>query len=310
MLYHYLHTYKKYPEHSVKFHSFPEFGTFTSASQVQIDVFYDELTNVINTFGLLEPYKALLFSNSYLSEMPQFMCARNMLWERSMQGYNPHNIGMFGCRLNSISDLTEYIKSTSVYCTIREGRYINFTPIPVNEYMKLEKINGEYFDGGTYHSIEVKPMIEDLEYLRTFKFEDLTYRGTIEFRSSCCQPISDSMCVAAFHIGLMERVPKLKKLLDNDHIIYHHGYNADELQKMFSMCEIPDFINKPELSDQLKHILDIAADGLRERNSGEEIFLSPLYERAKDLSNPARVMVEGIEKGLSLEYFIDKYAQI
>ncbi len=34
------------------FHEFPEFGTFTSASQVQLDVQKDSLIDTINTFGL------------------------------------------------------------------------------------------------------------------------------------------------------------------------------------------------------------------------------------------------------------------
>ena len=41
-----------------------------------------------------------------------------MLWERSMQGFNPHNVGMFLQKLGSIDELLEYIKSQSIYCTI------------------------------------------------------------------------------------------------------------------------------------------------------------------------------------------------
>jgi len=81
---------RQYPQHknevAMRFHERPDFGTFTSASQVQLDVRYEELTDVINVFGLLEPYKALLFANSYLSDYPEFLCVRNMLWEHSMQG--------------------------------------------------------------------------------------------------------------------------------------------------------------------------------------------------------------------------------
>ena len=47
-----------------KFHSFPEFGAFSCASQVQLDVSEDKLIRVINAFEKLEPIKALLFSNS------------------------------------------------------------------------------------------------------------------------------------------------------------------------------------------------------------------------------------------------------
>ena len=311
MLYHYLHSYRKYEngtEHI--FHDRPDFGTFTSASQVQLDVDYDELIDTLNTFGALEPYKALIFANSYLPEFHDLLCARNMLWERSMQGYNPHNVGMFSQRLAGVDELLEYIKSQSVYCTMRDGRYIDFKPVAVRDYFALEKVSGEYFDGVDYRGIDFAPESGDLEYLRTFKFEDLTFRGTIEYRSSCTQPINDVMTVSAFHTGLVSRLYELKEIIDNDKVIYSHGYDASELQNMLSHREIPQFIDKKALSDKLVEILDIASDGLKARGKNEESLLLPLYERAQRLSSPAKVMVEGIENGKPLRSFIEEYSLI
>ncbi|MCH5210721.1 MAG: glutamylcysteine synthetase [Oscillospiraceae bacterium] len=308
MLYHHLHSYPKYEGNGFAFHHFPSFGTFTSASQVQIDIFHEDLIPVINTFGRLEPFKSLLFSNSLLPEEADLLCARNMLWERSMQGYNPHNIGMFEYELKDCDDLVEYIKSTSIYCTMRDGKYINFTPVPINEYLKLDSVQGEYFDGTGYKDIEFEPCLEDIDHLRTFKFVDLTYRGTIEFRSMCTQPIADSMSIAAFHIGLLERVSELQGLLNSDNVIYAHGYSASELQRMFARKELPDFVDKEKLTKTLLRILELSESGLKQRNMNEEIFLEPLYERARTLSNPAKNMLEGIENGASLEYYIKEYS--
>ena len=311
MLYHYLHSYHKY-ENSInmRFHDRPDFGTFTSASQVQLDVEHDSLIDTLNIFGMLEPYKALLFANSYLPEYPDYLCARNMLWERSMQGYNPHNIGMFSQRLNNIDELLEYIKSQSVYCTMREGRYIDFRPTAVRDYFGLDKVCGEYFDGQAYRSVEFTPEDGDLSYLRTFKFEDLTFRGTIEYRSSCCQPIRDVMTVAAFHTGLTGKIYELRELIENDTLIYSHGYTAAELQDMLSKREIPPFIDKGALSAQLCRILELAGSGLKERGKNEEHFLDPLFERAERLTNPAREMVRGIENGVDIREFIESYSQL
>ena len=310
MLYHHLQSYKKYTGGEIPFHTYPEFGTFTSASQVQIDIFYDDLIPVINAFNKLEPFKSVLFANSYFPEEPVFMCARNMLWERSMQGYNPHNIGMFEYELKDTDDLVEYIKTTSIYCTMRNGRYVNFTPVPINDYLKLDSVHGEYFDGEKYVETDITPDIKDLDHLRTFKFEDLTFRGTIEFRSSCTQPISESMCIAAFHIGLLERVSELGGLLLNDTTIYSHGYSAAELQRIMSKKTLPDFIDKEKLKEMLIRILELAESGLRQRGMNEEIFLLPLYERAKNLSNPSAVMVHGLENGENIEDYIQKYAKL
>lgn len=311
MLYHYLHSYKRHKgEYEKFFHNHPDFGTFTSASQVQIDVRYDDILTTIDTFGRVEPYKALLFSNSYMKEYPKLMCSRNMLWGHSMQGYNPHNVGMFEEMPKTIDQLLEYISSTSIYCTMRNGRYIDFTPIPINEYFSRSSVTGEYYDGECYREITFRPEPQDIEYLRTFKFEDLTYRGTIEYRSTCCQPISDSMTIAAFHLGLSEEISGLKEILDYDKAIYNHGYTASELQKLFSKRDIPSFINRNLLRQQLFNILDLASSGLSKREKDEEKLLEPLYERAEKLTNPAKELVSGLENGKTLEEYIYKYGAL
>lgn len=311
MLYHYLHSYKeRASEFGISFHDRPDFGTFTSASQVQLDVSYDRLIDVINVTGLLEPYKAMLFANSYLPDHPKYLCVRNMLWEHSMQGYNPHNVGMFSLPMHSANELVEYIGTQSIYCTMRDGKYIDFKPVRVCDYFDRDEVHGQYFDGETYRDIAFTPEDGDIDYLRTFKFEDLTFRGTIEYRSSCCQPISDVMTVAAFHTGINERISELKELLENDRVIYSHGYSPTELVEMFSKRKYPDFAEKSELSKQLVRILTLAEDGLKYRGYGEEILLSPLFERAERLTNPAREMIEGLESGVPMRDFIERYSQL
>ncbi|MBQ8922094.1 MAG: glutamylcysteine synthetase [Oscillospiraceae bacterium] len=311
MLYHYLHSYSEYgAEPGRRFHERPDFGTFTSASQVQLDAEYDTLIDTINVFGLLEPYKALLFANSYLPDYPDYLCSRNMLWEHSMQGYNPHNIGMFAQPLRSVDELLEYIKSQSVYCTMRDGKYVNFKPVAVRDYFTRSEISGEYFDGKTYRSIRFAPERGDLQYLRTFKFEDLTYRGTIEYRSSCCQPIRDVMTVAAFHTGLSTQLPALRELLEHDTVIYGHGYSADELQHMLSLRELPGFLDRSAVSAQLCRILDLAAAGLDAQGRHESEFLAPLYDRARNLTNPAKDMLQRLESGVPMKQIIADYAEV
>ena len=311
MLYHYLHSYPQHKnEVAMRFHERPDFGTFTSASQVQLDVRYDELTDVINVFGLLEPYKALLFANSYLPDYPDFLCVRNMLWEHSMQGYNPHNVGMFGKKVSGIDELIDYIGTQSIYCTMRDGRYIDFTPLTLDEFFSRDSVEGEYFDGEKYQKITFVPEISDLEYLRTFKFEDLTFRGTIEYRSSCCQPLSEALTVAAFHTGLKEKLYELKEILEKDDVIYSHGFNALELQKLLSKQKLPEYIDTKAVERQLTKILDLAADGLKKRGFGEEVLLSPLYERVHEHTNPAKEMLDGIKNGVPLKSFIEQYAAV
>ena len=193
---------------------------------------------------------------------------------------------------------------------MRDGKYVDFTPVTIDEYFSKSGIEGEYFDGERYRRISFSPESSDIEYLRTFKFEDLTFRGTIEYRSSCCQPLSEALTVAAFHTGLKEKLPELKELLENDKVIYSHGFSALELQKLLSKRRLPDFLDAGAVEQQLINILDLAALGLKKRSLGEEVLLTPLYERAEKHTNPAKTMLDGISKGIPITNYIEQYAVI
>ena len=310
MLFHHLSSFSKYACLPMYFHRYPQFGMFSSASQVQLDVAKDRLPQVINTFNQLEPIKALLFSNSVLlGENTDLLCCRDMLWENSTHGINPHNVGMYDCEINTVDDLLNYISTTAVYCVERNGKYLNFTPIHLLEYFNTETLTGEYLDNGKICSMEFHPQPEDIVYLRTFKSEDLTFRGTVEFRSACCQPISDVMTVAAFHTGLLDKTDELTALMKNDRSLYNNGYNALELRRQL-VCRVkPAYIDTDGLYALAGQVLDLCKQGLIERGYGEEIYLSPLYERIAKRTNPALTMLTQLENGTHIDKIIKDYGR-
>lgn len=313
MLYHHLHSYPKYLRVPMHFHHYPEFGTFASASQVQLDVSKEELLKTIRAFTRVEPIKALIFSNSILiGEMEDIICARDMFWENSTHGINPHNVGMYEYDFYSESELLDYIASTSIYCVERGDKYINFEPVQILEYFNKDEVRGEYYDkaDGCYKEITVKPEKNDIIYLRTFKFEDLTFRGTIEFRSCCAQPVRDTMTVGAFHLGLQQKLDELDSLLENDNILYHHGYTPNELRHLFVRESYPAYLDKNDLVDLTYKVLELADSGLRARGFGEEVFLKPLYARVAQKTNPSVNMLKKIHEGISLEEIIEDYSTL
>ncbi len=310
MLYHHLHSYSKY-NIPMYFHSYPEFGTFSRAAQGQLYVDYDDLIQTINAFTKLEPLKAILFSNSVLPELDQdLLCCRDVLWESSTHGINPHNVGMYDCEFYDIDQLQRYIESESIYCVERDGRYINFSPINVIEYFLKDRMIGEYYEDGKYKKIEFSPKSDDIKYMRTFKFEDLTFRGTIEFRSVCAQPVSDTMSVAAFHIGLKEKIDVLSVLLQEDNVIYNKGYTATELRRLLVKKELPFFIEEEQVYDLTQKVLDVAWCGLEARGYGEEKWLLPLYKRVREKTNPAKTMMTQLGQGIRIEDIIKQYAAL
>ena len=310
MLYHHLKSYADYPDGLMDFHDYPGYGMFSSASQVQLDVPYDDLIENINVFSKLEPIKALLFSNSLLlGDNEEYVCFRDILWEYSTHGINPYNIGMYDLELGSIEELMDYIQSLNIYCVMRDGLYINFPSIPLMEYFNSDRIIGEYYCKGSYKDIEFEPSLDDIEYLRAFKFINLTFRGTLEYRSVCTQPIKDSMSSAAFHVGLKHKVQELENLfLDSG--IYNGDFNATELRKLLIKREIPEAIDEEELYKIAKSVLDLAKDGLEERGFGEEIFLNALYENIEDRTNPGKRILDDLDEGKDLEEIIKDYGDL
>jgi gamma-glutamylcysteine synthetase len=311
MLYHHLKSFNNYEDIPMHFHEYPEYGMFSSASQVQLDVYKDNLVKTINVFSKIEPIKALLFSNSVLIDKNKHVtCFRDALWEYSTHGVNPHNIGMYDVDFKDLNDLQSYLESLNIYCVMRDGAYINFPSMNVLDYFNQDYVCGEIYSNGEYKKIDVKPLINDIKYLRPFKFINLTFRGTVEFRSVCTQPIKDSMSVAAFHLGLKDNLDELNELISNDEVIYHKGYTAGELRKLLIQDELPAFVDKDGLCKLTKDVVDLASSGLEERGIGEEIFLKPLYERIKYHVNPGKNIITLLNNNTKIEDVIEEYGKL
>jgi len=209
----------------------------------------------------------------------------------------------------NIEELLEYMLQTSIYCIEHEGKYINIPPTIITDFFKKKKINGEYFENGKYHEINFKPKKEDFKSYRPYKFEDLTFRGTIEFRSVCCQPIYETMTVHAFHLGLIDQTDELNKILDEDTTLFNKPYSLSELRKIFIKSYLPEFVEKKELKKLLIKILDLASKNLKERGQKEEELLEPLYKRAKTLENPAQKLIKHLNSGGEIEELIHEYGR-
>ena len=310
MLWHYLHSYPQYD--GPQYHDVPQFSMLAAASQVQLDVGKAQIIQTINTYNKLEPLKALLFANSWYDRKPELLISRDRFWAQSTQGYNPHNVDMYDTELHDLDELIAYIETESMYCTERDGRYYHFRPMRLPEYFAADAVTGEYFDetDGAWHTDCFAPQPEDLAYLRSFKFADLTYRGTVEFRSACEQPVREIFAHTAFHAGLAEQTGALAELLAADHVIYRHGYSPRELRALFSRRTLPSFADRAALSWLLRQVLALAEDGLRQRGLHEECYLAPLFDRAERLASPALDMVRGLERGDSVEQWVTAYAAL
>ena len=272
-----------------QFHPFYGYGTFSSASQVQLDVNEENLCETIEAFSLVEPLKAVLFANSFLPDKPELLCVRDYFWEQSPHGINPGNVGFFEPLPKSADEITDYLSKASIFCAEREGKYLFFYPLPFDEYLKRDTVDGEYYDGN-YHTCSFTPSAGDIAYLRTYKQIDLTARGTLEFRSACTQPLGEAMTVAAFHLGLMNQTKKLTNLMKNS-FLYQANEKPAQLRQKMNRADFLSFVNADELKALLSEVLQLCAEGLKERGYSEEIYLSPLYDRARTLTSPSACLL-------------------
>ena len=307
MLLHHLSSYTRYGD-ALPFHQHPEFGLFACASQVQLDAQEDTLVETLHTFARLQPFNALLFANAPFQDGESWLLARDHFWRDSMHGYNPCNVDLFPESVRSIDDLIAYVRGMSLYCVERGEKYINFAPLPLEEYFRRDTIEGEYYADGVYHGIVFRPEPGDLQWLRSYKLVDMTYRGTVEHRGICEQPVNQVFAPAAFHAGLTENLHELTELLREDTSLYGHGLDAWQLRERLCHPGLPDDTDRARLSRTLIRLLDLAADGLKRRGYEEASFLDPLYDRAAHLESPAAEMLRGLTVDVPLRYYIRRYS--
>ena len=303
MLLHHLDSYKRYGK-GFSFHDVPYYGLIACSTQTHIDVSFDDLADTMHMFERLEPFKGLLFANSPFDG--GYLCVRDHFWRNSTHGINPRNVDFWGEEIQTAGDIVDYLSGMSLFCAERDGKYMHFVPLTLDEYFRQSTVTGEYHEDGQWKTADFVPRSTDLKYLRSYKLVDLTFRGTLELRSACTQPIYQVMSVPAFNIGIRDNRDAVKQVLDESGL-FEQGYTLDELRRMSVMREVPGFMQGEQVSGTLMKLLEAARDGLLLRGKGEEKFLEPLYERAERVLSPARELVEGLEKGKTFKQYIDLY---
>ena len=130
--------------------------------------------------------------------------------------------------------------------------------------------------------VSIKPSEDDFKTHRSYQFQDLTTRGTIEFRSVCTQPFSATFAPAAFHLGLLVNLERLENILKDSPFFEAFDFDYPRIRRLFSKKDISDTDLKL-IFPLTEALLVCAEDGLKSRGFGEEIYLAPLKEKLKAL---------------------------
>lgn len=254
----------------MKTHSYPSYGAFICGNQVQLDVRRDNYLRIINAFNKIEAAKAYLFSNSEFSaEAWDTKIARDIFWEESLHGYYKENVGIYPKDYQSEEEFFNNLARTAIFTATREGKSYYFKPIRAEDYLDQKEITAYTADG---NEKIIKPVKEDLKQHRSYQFQDLTARGTVEFRSVCTQPLETTFAPIAFELGLFVELEKLENYLEDSSFFKNEEQDYRKLRKKYSK-KILSKEEKEAIQSLLKDLLDIAEAGLMKRGYGEEKFL-------------------------------------
>lgn len=254
----------------MKTHSYPSYGAFICGNQLQLDVRRDNYIRIINAFNKIEAAKAYLFSNSEFSgEAWNTKITRDIFWEESLHGYYKENVGVYPKDYQSEEEFFDNLASTAIFTATREDKSYYFKPIRVKDYLDQEEITAYTADG---NEKIIRPVKEDLKQHRSYQFQDLTARGTVEFRSVCTQPLETTFAPIAFELGLFVQLENLENYLKHCSFLKNEKQDYRKLRKKYSK-KILSGKEEEAIQSFSKDLTEIARAGLIKRGYGEETFL-------------------------------------
>ena len=256
-------------------HHFPEYGAFICGSQVQLDVSSSNYLRVINAFTQIEAAKAYLFANSEFSGADwDTKISRDIFWEESMHGIYPENVGVNARLFKDEEDFFDYLDHSAIFTAERDGQTYYFYPVQARNYLTTPEIQAFTLNGD---EVLIYPQEKDFQTHRSYQYQDLTTRGTIEFRSVCTQPLDRTFASAAFHLGLLVNLDKLEAYLRAAPFFITFGRDYKSLRRQFSKKRLTDE-EETAIVEFSKELLFLAEEGLEKRGKQEMTYLQPLKE--------------------------------
>ena len=257
-------------------HDYPQYGAFICGSQVQLDVSKSNYLRVINAFTQIEAAKAFLFANSEFSgEDWDTKISRDIFWEESMHGIYPENVGVNARLFKDENDFFDYLDHSAIFTAERDGETYHFYLVQARDYLATPEIQAFSLNGD---EVLIHPQEKDFETHRSYQYQDLTTRGTIEFRSVCTQPLDRTFASTAFHLGLLVHLDKVEAYLRTAPFFTTVGRDYKFLRRQFSKKQLTDE-EEAAIREFSKDLLLLAEQGLEKRGKQEMTYLQPLRDK-------------------------------
>jgi gamma-glutamylcysteine synthetase len=243
--------------------------TLTASDQVQIDISGPELVRMINFGNLMAPVMVAL-------------CANSPIWEGRSQPYISAREGQMGqihaaeyrhgMVARPFEDAADFIETMSrqICLVLRQNLQYSVYNQPFLTYLAQ---HGPDFPAYLLH-----------EHYIWNSARARTNHATIELRPACQQPWPEHMAAAALGLGLVEAAGAIEALLER-------LFGADTwpaLRAYHQQVIAHGLAAPPPAPDLLLQIVTLAAEALRQRGRGEEIFIESLFGRLRQGANPAQ----------------------
>ncbi len=262
----------------------------TASAQCHIEIGLDDAILATNVLNALSGLQIALHANSPIWQGkidPEYKATREMIWDFCF----PDRCNQIGIppEFETIENYIEYL--------------LNFKPLLVKrreQYFQI--INKNTFNDFLFHQspaigrslsgkkVRIEPQPNDIQQLIPFSWFNarlVPKYGTVESRMCCQQPQSEMLTPTAVALGLVENLEAAQNLAK----IYPLS-KWRKIRKQTAQYALEATIDGLSIIPLLLQFLDIANEGLRKRNLGEEVFLQPLYQRIEQRKVPADLAIE------------------
>lgn len=181
--------------------------------------------------------------------------------------------------------LIEYLSQQKIFLNVQKGKLCCFNPISLCEYFSNEDNPNE-----------------DIYRYRSFERVVVNNCRHLEVRGDCTQPLKEAFAPTAFNVGIAynfkESIEITEKFLKDNNITESNSILREKAITCQPIC------NDKIMVEFLVDLINCAKQGLLKRGYGEEIYLTPLYERAETLSCPAKKQLNLLKNGASIDDII------
>ncbi|MGK0364314.1 MAG: glutamate--cysteine ligase [Saprospiraceae bacterium] len=252
----------------------PSFLTITASNQCHIQIGLEDAVLANNVLNALSGLQIALHANSPIWKGKvdtTYKATREILWEFSY----PNRLNQIGIppQFENIESYVDYLCQFEPLLVQRNGTYFQilnkktFKDFLLNESPTVGRaLNGE--------EIIIEPNAEDIKPLLSFCFFNarlVPKHGTVESRMCCQQPPKKTLTSAALMLGIIENLQAAQKLVEKFPL-----ETWQEIRKEAAKHTFHASVNGVSILPMLQQLLDIAKEGLKNRNLQEEIFLQPL----------------------------------